>query len=44
MDTAQRLQENSATKGSAATREPAADASKAEDEMTEDLDSYFQDA
>ncbi|XP_040033779.1 DNA primase large subunit [Gasterosteus aculeatus] len=44
VDTAQRLQENSATKGSAATREPAADASKAEDEMTEDLDSYFQDA
>ncbi|XP_037321408.2 DNA primase large subunit [Pungitius pungitius] len=44
VDAAQRSQENPATRGSAATQEAAADASKGVVEMTEDLDSYFQDA
>ncbi|KAM8859002.1 DNA primase large subunit isoform 1-T2 [Spinachia spinachia] len=43
-DTAQRSQENSATGGSAAPREPEADGPQGVGEMTEDLDSYFQDA
>lgn len=43
MDAPQRLQENSASKGSTAAREAAATASQ-DLEMTEDLDSFFQDA
>ncbi|XP_070697326.1 DNA primase large subunit [Pempheris klunzingeri] len=43
-DAPQRSQDNSATKGSAAARGAAANASQGLDEMTEDLDSFFQDA
>ncbi len=44
MDTPQRSQENSAARGSIAAREAAANASQSVPEMTEDLDSFFQDA
>lgn len=46
MDVPQRSQENSAARGSGATREAAAaaNASQGLAENTEDLDSYFQDA
>ncbi|XP_053292996.1 DNA primase large subunit [Pleuronectes platessa] len=42
--TSQRSQENSANKGSTAAPEPAANAPQDLAEMTEDLDSFFQDA
>uniref|UniRef100_A0A669BJM1 DNA primase large subunit n=1 Tax=Oreochromis niloticus TaxID=8128 RepID=A0A669BJM1_ORENI len=44
MDAPQRSQENAASKGSTATQEVAANTSQHLAEMTEDLDSFFQDA
>ncbi|XP_028279149.1 DNA primase large subunit [Parambassis ranga] len=44
MDTSQRSQENSAAKGSTAAREAAPNSSQHLAEMTEDLESFFQDA
>ncbi|KAE8280535.1 DNA primase large subunit [Larimichthys crocea] len=44
MDTSQRSQENGVTKGSVPARETPANASQDLAEMTEDLDSFFQDA
>lgn len=44
MDTSQRSQENGVTKGSVSARETPANASQDLAEMTEDLDSFFQDA
>ncbi|KAF3708321.1 DNA primase large subunit [Channa argus] len=43
-DTPQRSQENTAAKGSTAARDPAANASQNLAEITEELDSFFQDA
>lgn len=43
-DAPQRSQENSATRGSSGAREAVANASQGLAEMTEDLDSFFQDA
>ncbi|KAM3606038.1 uncharacterized protein V6R79_009759 [Siganus canaliculatus] len=43
-ETPQRTQESAATKGSSAAREAVANSSQGLDEMTEDLDSFFQDA
>lgn len=44
IDTPQRSQENSAARGSTAAREAATNASENLAEMTEELDSFFQDA
>ncbi|XP_054456290.1 DNA primase large subunit [Anoplopoma fimbria] len=44
MDTTHKSQENSANRGSSATREAAANAPEGLAEMTEELDSFFQDA
>ncbi|XP_029926794.1 DNA primase large subunit [Myripristis murdjan] len=44
MDAPQRAQENSATRGSTVARETSANPSQDLAEMTEDLDSFFQDA
>lgn len=44
MDTPQRSQENSAARGSSAAREAATNAPQGLAEMTEELDSFFQDA
>lgn len=44
MDTPQRSQENSAARGSSAAREAATNVPQGLAEMTEELDSFFQDA
>ena len=44
METSQRSQENSAPRGSTSAREAAANSSQDLADMTENLDSYFQDA